>query len=423
MAILVGDPIVRLRALGPDPCGVLPSPPTPTLGTFANSPGFATGTYYVVQTWFTPWGETLPSPESFIALGPGQGLTVANILPPGVIKMRAYLGLQAGGEYQYFDYSTANISPGANVIMSINNLSVLSASLVPSRSSAYLPDSDGGFVSSATGFQWLNQALRMLTVALGGIRDISGVAWPSGAAWQVLNQRWTEIENVWWDGWWQQFGNQAYTWLINPVQSVPGYATHWSNAGQDIMGLWPQPGQGPQTTSLSAGIGAADTTIPVTPAVMVGQNGFNTPGMIQIESEFILVSYTDPTNTNFLGCIRGVGGTQAAAHNIGVLVTQVIALFTGARLPPEFSPGSSYFGLALPSGWDAPLDRYMLARFREKEQDGRAAAQLDQEFQGAIEQLRSSRDAVPKNRQIGDSRVYEAFSGFRQYYPFGILIP
>ena len=54
---------------------------------------------------------------------------------------------------------------------------------------------------------------------------------------------------------------------------------------------------------------------------------------------------------------------------------------------------------------------------------GKAAQTLDAEFFQAVESLRSSKDAVPKNRQIGDARVYEAFAGYKVQYPFGILIP
>jgi len=60
---------------------------------------------------------------------------------------------------------------------------------VPQRNRAYLPDSDGSFVGASDVFSWLNQALRQMVINLGGIPDISGVAWPTGAAWAALNNR------------------------------------------------------------------------------------------------------------------------------------------------------------------------------------------------------------------------------------------
>lgn len=418
MAIRVGDPIVRMRAGGPDPAGVLPPPTISTLSTAAG--GSLTGTVYLFTTWFTPWGETMPSPEQFQVMGTNGTLVVQNTAPPGAVKMRVYFGIASGAEAQYQenDFTVTGVLPGQVATVTIASPLTSGASLPPRRSSAYLPDSDGSFVSSSIAFSWLNQALRQMVVQLGGIRDISGVAWPSQAAWQVLQNRWTEIENLWWNGWWQVVGTQAGVWLNSPIQAVPGYMAEWSNAGQDIIGLWPQPGQAPATTTVSMAVGLTDTTINVANA-----QTFTMPGLVQIDQEFILISAPSKNNLQFVGCLRGIGGTVPATHSPGAPVVQLIAMFTGSRLAPEFSPGMSYALLQMPAGWDVPLDRYMLARFREKEQEGKEAAQLDQEFFQAVESLRSSKDAVPKNRQIGDARVQEAFAGYRIQYPFGILIP
>lgn len=417
--IRVGDPIIRMRAGGPDPCGVLPAPIQPTLTALAG--GSLSGTVYIVQTWFTPWGETTPSPETFIKLAAPNGtILVSNIAPPGAVKMRVYFGIASGVEpqYQEVDFLKYNILPGQPVAVTLASSLTSSASIPPRKPSAYLADSDGNFVSSSTSFSWLNQALRKMVVQLGGIRDISGVAWPSQAAWAVLQNRWTEIENLWWQGWWQVVGEQYGTWLNSPIQSVPGYFTQWSNAGKDIIGLWPQPGQGPASSTLSAPVGLTDQTISV-----VSSFAFVEPGLIQIDDELILVSAPNSTQTGFVGCLRGIGGSVPATHNTGAAVTQLIAMFTGSRLAPDFWPGMSYALLQLPAGWDVPLDRFLLARFREKEQDTQAAAVLDKEFTAAVEALRSSKDAVPKNRQIGDARVFEAFAGYRTAWPFSILIP
>lgn len=418
MAIRVGDPIFNMRAAGPDPCGVLPAPISPIATTAAG--GSLTGRIYWVQTWFTPWGETVPSPEQSTLMGANGRLIITNTAVPGAVKMRVYFGQASGAESQYqeVDFQVANILPGQSVSITMSSVLTSGASLPPRRSSAYLEDSDGSFVSSAVAFSWLNQALRQMVVQLGGIRDISGVAWPSQAAWAVLQNRWTEIENMWWNGWWQVVGTQAGVWLNSPIQSVPGYMSEWSNAGQDIVGLWPQPGQGPATTTLSSDINDSVTAIPV-----VASSSFTMPGMIKIDDEFILVSAPNGSSTGFVGCLRGAGGTVVASHSSGAAVTQLIAMFTGSRLAPEFSPGMSYALLQLPAGWDGPLSAFMLARYREKQQDSQAAALLDQSFTASVEALRSSKDAVPKNRQIGDSRVYEAFAGYRAQFPFGVLVP
>lgn len=417
MAIRVGDSIVRMRALGPDPCGVLPSPTGVNIATAAGGV-LPAQTVYVFQTWLTPWGETSPSIEQPIDLSAGtQTIVATSTLIPGAVKARVYVGTQPGNQSQYQELDISLLSAGATVTITVDG-TITSASNPPQVNRAFLPDSDGTFVAASTAFSWLNQALRQMIVNLGGIPDISGVAWPSGAAWQALNNRWTEITNLWWSGWWTVVGQQAGTWLQSPVQSVPGYVTPWSSAGEDIIGLWPQPGSGPPTTLLAAPMGIADTNFTVTTG---GLLDFKSPGLVQIEDEMILTSVPDPTNSIYGGCLRGIGGTVAKAHPVGATVTQLIVMFTGKRLAPEFAPGAAYAGLQLPAGWDSPLDIYLMSKFREKEQDTQGALAKMQEFNQLVEQIRSSRDPVPKGWAPGDARVYAAFNGYRTYFPFGLL--
>jgi hypothetical protein len=339
--------------------------------------------------------------------------------------MRVYFGQQAGleAQYQELDLIAAGLGAGTTATLSIATPLISIGGTPPNYSSAFLPDSDGAFVPSSLMFQWLNNALSQMVVTLGGIDDISGVAWPQGAAWQVLQNRWTEIENMWWQGWWQVVGQQSYTWLVNPIQSVPGYYTPWSSAGQDIVGLWPQPGAGFASTTLSAPMGLTDVVVNINPITLVGGQVFTMPGLVQIDNEFMLISYQNTAGTQIGGIIRGVSGTIAAPHNSGATLNQLIVMFTGKRLPPQFLPGSGYAMLQLPAGWDVPLDIFMLSKFREKEQQYAEAQRLMQEFKGQIEDLRSSRDAVPRLKQIGDSRVFEAFAGYRSFFPFSILFP
>ena len=69
------------------------------------------------------------------------------------------------------------------------------------------------------------------------------------------------------------------------------------------------------STTLSAGINAAVTTIPLTSIL-----GFPTAGNIIIGTEDI--TYTGISSLNLTGCVRGVNGTTAATHNNGDAVAQ-----------------------------------------------------------------------------------------------------
>jgi hypothetical protein len=431
MAVLIGDPIVRMRAAGPDPCGVLPPPPDTQI--VADNPGgsLPVGFIYVVTTWRTPWGETMPSLEHAVQLTDfSHSVVITYTTVPGATAMRAYFGTSASAEAQFVEFDLSNVLAGTAMSSFITGAG--QPGLPPRKSSAYLPDTDGIFVDANLAFSWLTQALKQMVVQLGGIPDITGVAWPSQQAWARLPNRFVELTNIWWSGWWQCSGSQEYTWLQSPVQAVPGYATPWSSAGSDLIGLWPQPGSGPATTKLILNTGptsldatdgvpamnAQDTSFAVTRGSLAA---FKSPGLVMIDNEIMGVSVPDSTNSIYQGVIRGLGGTLPAQHNVGATVTQLIVMITGKRTTGEFVSGMSYSPLQLPVGWDVPIDEYLIGKFREKEQEHEVAAQKFQLFNQMIEQLRSSRDAVPKGRQVGDARVYESFSGYRTGYPFSII--
>jgi hypothetical protein len=418
VAILVGDPIVTMRAAGPDPCGVLPPPVQPTIAQVAG--GSLTGPLYVTTTWQTPWGETSASPEQSLASfsAGNASASITQTIPAGATKARVYYGNVSGQEAQYIEANllALNLNPGQNVTITISGAG--SPGVPPTRNRAYIPDADGKFIDAATAFRWLNMALKQMVVTLGGIPDISGVAWPSQAAWAVLNNRWTEIQNAWWQGWWQVFGKQEYTWLQSPVESTPSYTNAWSSAGRDIVGLWPQPGSGPPSSTLALPMGINDQFITLVPG---GAGLFTCPGLVQVDDEFMLVSTPDVSNTILQGALRGIGGTVATTHSAGATCTQLIFMFAGNRLAPEFCPGMSYAMLQLPAGWDVPLDTFMLAKYREKEQLAQESQQKMVEFKAMIEDLRSSRDPVPKGRAIGDGRVFNAFLGYRNIPPIGVI--
>lgn len=81
-------------------------------------------------------------------------------------------------------------------------------------------------------------------------------------------------------------------------------------------------------TTLSAAIGATDTTIALTSAT-----NYNTTGVVQIDNE--LIYYSNKSGNNLVGCIRGFGSTLAAQHNNGstVAISSMDILDT-SRFPP-----------------------------------------------------------------------------------------
>jgi len=85
------------------------------------------------------------------------------------------------------------------------------------------------------------------------------------------------------------------------------------------------------STSLSAGIDDAVTTLPVTSAAW-----FGTPGTVTIGTE--LVYYADKTAVTLTGCVRGYLETTAATHNSGDAVQKVNSLIEVLDATVDGSP-------------------------------------------------------------------------------------
>jgi hypothetical protein len=83
------------------------------------------------------------------------------------------------------------------------------------------------------------------------------------------------------------------------------------------------------TTTLTAAIGTTDVTIAVASATPLAGLG-----VVKIDSE--LIYYVGISGTNLIGCIRGFGGTTAAAHANGATVSpSSIDLVDVSRFPPS----------------------------------------------------------------------------------------
>lgn len=469
MPVQVGDVIIKARNAMKDPCATLipPSGSPPLSGTTGGS---LSGTIYAQNTWLTPWGETLPSPELQLALGANNAITDAGTLvpPPGATGGRIYYGSASGAENQY-----ANVNMGG--ITNITGPGI--GSRVPRLNRAYLPDTDG-VVNAQQIYNWLNQALVKMGVITGGVLDENGVAIPSGAAEFVMPGWWFNITDMWHDGWVVMPERAIFTWMKSLVSGVPGIASVWQNASRQILGLWPQPSPGATTTTLTVGLGLTDTL-----ASVANSSLFRAPGLAMCEqevfsfsslggasfpeqnvvtgSQFVgagvssvtvnfgstptgtiqpqvgtgwvtTIAYSGITTSTFtvtfgtpappggslmtwsvtvvptggsytsLGnLVRGLGGTLATAHPLGATVTYLIFRFRGYRVPMLYNVGQSAVFMDLPPAWDEPLAKYLLARFREWEQDDDDAEKNDQKFEQDCVRLKDTQGDPTGPRQLG----------------------
>lgn len=121
---------------------------------------------------------------------------------------------------------------------------------------------------------------------------------------------------------------------INPMNGITNWFMPFSMGKSTYFGVYPTSSTSAQTTTLTAGISAAATTIPV-----VSTAGYiNNFGKITLGTEKIMYEYKDATN--FYGCIRGDELTTAASALISATVTQNNVILLYSRLPVPFAAES-----------------------------------------------------------------------------------
>ena len=128
----------------------------------------------------------------------------------------------------------------------------------------------------------------------------------------------------------------AYTWRFqmpvsvwnNVETALPYYPLELTGDGWDTAALVKNAGTA-TTINDAGGIGAADTTIGATATA-----AFYAAGLILIEDEQIY--YASKDATNFLECVRGVGGTTAAIHADTTAINQSECYADGRDIRVEF---------------------------------------------------------------------------------------
>lgn len=106
-----------------------------------------------------------------------------------------------------------------------------------------------------------------------------------------------------------------------------GEPTHFRVWGNQIE-LYPTPSSAATTDTLNGALTAAATSITVD-----STSGFSPSGRLTIDSE--IISYTQTSSTQFLGCTRGLEKSTAAAHSDDATVTERDIIYTCHREPNE----------------------------------------------------------------------------------------
>jgi len=404
MAFTVGQIIMAIRTAITDMPAVLPPPGNPTVAAVtASGATLPAGTYRLLFTFRTPWGETSTnSTEQSVVITSGKGIQVSGIsLPPGASFLRAYFTLAdgaAGTEQQFVESSTVPFTITAQGTMGVP----------PSTNSAYIPDADGDSFSAQTVYNWLNDALKMASQICGGLIDFSGVGTVSGVGQYIIPNQWRTISDVWYDGYPLAPDRKGSFFRRNPITAnVLASVTTSMLTDRMMLEVWPQAARTATQTTLAADMGVTDTTAQLTNA-----GGFLLAiGFVQIGSE--ICSYSGISGNNLTNLVRGMSGTGAVAHTAGETVKELNLFFSGWRVyEPSYYPGQASSSIPVPVGWETMLPIYALARVKLAEQNVQEYRVLKDDFGQMMSQFWRTNKVTTGPRQVGQGiNVLETYGG------------
>jgi len=419
----VGDLIMNVRSLGPDsPIMTLTalSPGSPTAATLVGGI-LAAATYYVQVTQLTNWGESLASNEQSVTIvGPNNGFTIVVNPQIGCSSVRVYAGTSTGQENFYALYNVANgLVPGASNTLNFTGLNVVAGS-PPLNSSAFVADSDGSFVSAATMYRWLNDALKAAARITGGIQDAVGISSISGQRRYVvtLQGQWLRLDQCFYDGWELDLGNKAETFRNRNLTANISISL-MTDAQSDTtrLELYWTPSRTSGTATTTAPIASTDTTFSIgSVSRWLLQDGY---ALVSDGINSEIVSYSAQTGAQLQNCIRGWSGTQALTFATGATITELNVELNGYRMPRIYAVGDSNLTLGVPPGWESFLKDYLLGTFREAEQERQEAESLKNSAIKALEAWVKSNKPVAGPRQC---RLYGDY-GLRGTVPGGLTGP
>jgi hypothetical protein len=431
---LVGDALMALREQAADVPSALPAP---TLNGVTPSPTGTLNIWFTV-TQLTPWGESPVSAEIALTTGAiGATFTLTGICSFAATALRVYFTLgAAGGEDRYSEYEIPSSGIGAfSLAFTLSGTGTAQGAITPgfapTRSSAWLPDTDGTALSAAALYRWINEGLDYICGLTDGIRDVTGIPSTAGQAQYQPISNWRKISAGFFDGWPITFGNKSDIFRRSNVVGISGTAVMNQDSVVQQIELYPQ-------SSRTSGNGAVDTgimdlpllpnavNIPYTPGSSGWVLGFGLAllGPYPADPSACELLYYSGNQSNTLGpCTRGMGGTIAQGWPNGTPLTECNIYLSGLRYPLHYLRGQANSQLNLPPAWIDVLKDYLSSRFKGAEQDLEGQQSLLKVVEQKCLSIKGNREVMsPRRVQVGGVTGPETVSGLGGYFG-GVILP
>jgi len=365
---------------------------TPVIAAGGNI--FTPQTLFIVLTAVNPWGETMASVEKQVVINaPNNAITLVYVgAAGGYGTQRMYVGFATGQQVEWVPF---NDFSGTVTILTLNGAI---GGAPPSRSSSYLPDSDGDAISAGTLFRWVNRALELASETVGGLFDYSGVSTVTGNPQYIVPGEWSKISTLWYDGYPLAMDDAGNFFRRNTITaSILASVATSLLTDRMMLEVWPQPSRTAAQTTLAQALSATANQ-----AVLSSIQGFLlTDGMANINGE--LVFYNGIQGNTLKNLIRGLSGTTPSAQIVGAPVNELNMFWQGfRRYAPAFKPGDSGLTLPVPVGWNSHLFKYVLGRAKLAEQNVGDFSKLEDDLIKKLSDWQRANKVTTGPRQIGE---------------------
>lgn len=420
---LVGDALLALREQAADPPSSLSAPSS----VAASGTGGGSLDLWLTVTQLTPWGESEASTElTLSAQAVGSTFTITGNCSFAATQINVYFTLVAAGqEDRYFPYLIPAGGIGAFSIPFTLSSVGITQGFAPTRSSAWLPDTDGTALSAAALYRWINEGLDAATALTEGIRDVTGIPSVAGQAQYQVVSNWRKLTSGFFDGWSITMGSKTDIFRRSNVTGISGTTVLNQDSVVQQVELYPQSSRTSGNGNLNGALSATATAIPYTPGSSGWVLGF---GLALIgpypadPSACEIVYYSGNVSNSLLPVTRGMGGTITQAWPSGTSIMEANIYFSGIRYPLHYSRGQSANQLQLPPAWIDALKDYLSSRFKGAEQDVEGQQAMLKQFEAKCQSIKGNREVMsPRQVQVGGNSGVETVSGTGGYFGSVIL--
>lgn len=268
-------------------------------------------------------------------------------------------------------------------------------------------DKTGRFITDAKIDLWVNQAQRDIAVRTDIFEREKSFAITAGSALltpptDMIRPRLMLYQNrirILYRPFAQMAGIGAYR---EDIRGIPRFYMLWEKK----IRLYPVPSTSSSSSTLSANIGATDTSLTLADA-----SAFRTAGRIIIDSEEI--GYNGKSGNTLENLVRGLGGTAAASHALGATVTEADLRLFYIRRPVD---ASATVDPELPDEYAPALVTYALMKAYRADGRFREAQLADAEYERWVQRIH---DDVAKLR-ANDTNQAIMDESYEDYWKWGL---